>query len=65
MESTEDFITHFKMKEDSSKPGRTLWSAKVGDVYMSRLIIDPDVTTGRYYHKVNKVMMYLDLEMFC
>ncbi|PIZ95198.1 MAG: hypothetical protein COX81_01480 [Candidatus Magasanikbacteria bacterium CG_4_10_14_0_2_um_filter_37_12] len=60
MMGSEDFIEHFKMEEDNSKPGRTLWSVKVGDVYMSRLIIDPGVTTGEYYHKVNKVMLYLE-----
>jgi uncharacterized RmlC-like cupin family protein len=54
-----DFITHFTPVTDSSKPGRVLHQVKVGDIYMSRLIMDPGVTTGNYYHKVNRLMFYV------
>jgi dTDP-4-dehydrorhamnose 3,5-epimerase-like enzyme len=53
------FIDVFQFKKDKSKPGRTLWSVEIGDVYMSRLIIDPGVTTGNYYHKNTRLMFYV------
>ncbi len=60
MNRKEEFITHFKMKDDASKPGRVLSSVKVGDIYMSRLVIDPGVTTGNHYHKENRIMIYAE-----
>lgn len=54
-----DFIQIFHFKEDTSKEGRLLTTAKIGDVYMSRLVIDPGVTTGGYYHKETRMMFYV------
>jgi len=52
------FIDVFDFKPDKSKPGRTLETAKIGDVYMSRLVIDPGITTGNYFHKKTRKMFY-------
>lgn len=52
------FIEVFSFKEDASKPGRMLATAKIGDVYMSRLVIDKGVVTGNYFHKKTRVMFY-------
>lgn len=54
-----DFIKVFHFQEDNSKEGRLLATAKIGDVYMSRLVIDPGVTTGGYYHKETRMMFYV------
>lgn len=54
-----DFVDIFHFKPDRSKPGRVLDTAKIGDVYMSRLVIDPGVTTGNYFHKKTRVMFYV------
>lgn len=53
------WIHVYNMKQDRSKPGRTLSSVKVGDVYMSRLLIEPGVVTGNYFHKKTRVMFYV------
>lgn len=50
----------FVFVRDAHKPGRILSTAKIGDVYMSRLIIQPGVTTGNYYHKKTKKMFYVE-----
>lgn len=54
------FIQTFEFGHDSSKPGRVLSSAKIGDIFMSRLVMEPGVTTGNYYHKVNRLMFYVE-----
>ena len=55
-----NFINVFSLEPDKTKPGRTLSTVKIGGVYMSRLIIDPGVTTGNYYHKKTSVMFYVE-----
>lgn len=52
------FITVCPFEHDVSKPGREIATAKIGDVYMSRVEIDPDVTSGGYYHKETEVVLY-------
>lgn len=59
------FIQHFKMEPtathpDTTKPGRTLYQLRVGGIYMTRLLIEPGITTGNYYHKDNRVMIYAE-----
>lgn len=50
----------FELTPDVSKSGRILLSAKIGSVYMSRLVIDPGVITGNYYHKLTSLMFYVE-----
>lgn len=49
----------FEFTKDATKPGRLLYWVRIGDVYMSRLIIDPGVATGNYFHKKTQVMFYV------
>src|SRR3989338_8800744 len=56
---THRFIDVFHFTTDNSKPGRALSWVRIGDVYMSRLIISPGVATGNYYHKKTRVMFYV------
>lgn len=53
------FIQIFNFEKDQSKPGRVLQTARIGDLYMSRLTIDPGVVTGNYYHKKTRIMFYV------
>lgn len=53
------FINVFQFVKDTSKPGRTLSWCRIGDMYMSRLVIEPGVTTGNYYHKDTRVTFYV------
>jgi len=57
---SDPFIEVFQLKEDASKPGRILSSVRIGNVYMSRLVIRPGVTTGNYYHKDTRLMFYVE-----
>lgn len=50
----------FTFAADTSKSGRVLSSVRIGGVYMSRLVINPGVTTGNVYHKKTRVMMYVE-----
>ena len=50
----------FELVPDTSKVGRILSSAKIGDVYMSRLVIEPRVVTGNYYHYSTSIMFYVE-----
>lgn len=58
MSTPTDFIKIFEFKQDRRKRGRVLEWAKIGDVYMSRLTIDPGVVTGNYYRKKTRLMFY-------
>lgn len=53
-----NFVKLFRFDSDGSKPGRTMRTAKIGDIYMSVLEIEPGVTTGNYYHKNTRIMFY-------
>jgi len=54
-----DFIQIFRLSEDNTKPGRVLYSAKIGEVYMTRIMIDPGVIIGNHYRKNTRVMYHL------
>lgn len=56
---SQNFIDVFQFETDKSKPGRILSTVRMGDVYMSRLVISPGVVTGNYYHKRTKIMFYV------
>lgn len=58
-EEHDRFVDIFEFRKEKSKPGRALWTVKMGDVYMSRLLIDPGVTTGNYFHKLARIMFYV------
>lgn len=60
MQDDRQWITIFAFVEDKSKEGRILSVAKIGDVYMSRLMIEPGVLTGNLYHQEAKVMFYVE-----
>ncbi len=53
------FITICDFSHDGSKPGRQVSTAHIGDVFMTRVQIDPGVTTGGYYHKETEVVCYV------
>jgi len=55
----EDFIKIFHFQQDTSKEGRVISTARIGDTYMSRLVLDPGVTSGNYYHKKTRIMFYV------
>ncbi len=55
-----EFINVFKFIDDVSKTGRILSTAKIGDVYMHRLIIEPGVITGNVYHKQAFVTFFVE-----
>ncbi|MBI5728412.1 MAG: hypothetical protein HY984_01515 [Candidatus Magasanikbacteria bacterium] len=53
------FIRQYRFQElpeDGSKPGRVLRTVKVGEVYISHLVIDPGVITGNLYHQETRVI---------
>lgn len=56
----DDFISVFTFTKDTSKPGRIIYSTKIGDIYMTRLVIEPGVTTANYYHKETSVMFFIE-----
>ncbi|HYE59691.1 MAG TPA: hypothetical protein VEA18_00710 [Candidatus Kapabacteria bacterium] len=57
---TQPIVQLFRFEESTRKPGRVLSSVRIGDVYMSRLTIEPGITTGNYFHKKTKVMFYVE-----
>ncbi len=57
---TEEFIRLFSFEDDKTKAGRIISTAKIGDVYMSRVTIDPGVTIGNYYNKKTNTMFYVE-----
>jgi hypothetical protein len=54
------FVQLFRFADDPSKHGRVLSSVQIGDVFMSRLLVEPSVTTGNYYHKQTSLMFYVE-----
>lgn len=54
------FITLFSFQEDKQRAGRVLSTVKIGDVYMSRLVIAPGVVARNFYHQQTKVMFYVE-----
>ncbi|MBD3311474.1 MAG: hypothetical protein GF349_03190 [Candidatus Magasanikbacteria bacterium] len=54
------FVKVFEFVPDEQKSGRILSSVKVGGVYISRLMIEPGVVTGNYYHRDTFLMMYAE-----
>ncbi|MBT4153553.1 MAG: hypothetical protein HOE53_02795 [Candidatus Magasanikbacteria bacterium] len=56
---TPQFITICDFVHDLSKPGRRVSTAKIGDVFMTRVEIEPGVITGGYYHKETEVVFYV------
>ncbi len=53
-------VTTYILKPDTTKPGRLLSTTKIGDVFMTRLVIEPGVTTGNYYHTETSVMFFVE-----
>ena len=45
--------------QDRGRPGRKLYSAKVGGVFISRLVLDPGTKVGDHYHKKTAVTLYV------
>lgn len=53
------FITEYVFQTDRSKPGRTLDTVKVGEVYISRLTMDPFIVSGNLYHENTNVILFV------
>lgn len=58
--SMTDFISSYPFHPDASKSGRILHTAKIGDVYMYRVVIAPGATGGNYFHKKTSIIYYLE-----
>jgi mannose-6-phosphate isomerase-like protein (cupin superfamily) len=56
----DNFISIFHFLDDQSKPGRTVSTAKIGDIYMTRMIIEPGVVVSNKYHKETRRMFYVE-----
>ncbi len=54
-----DFIERFVLLKDSSRPGRILETAKVGDVYVTRVTIRPGRVTGNIFHKKTSFIQFV------
>ncbi len=54
------FVQLFTFQDDRSREGRVISSVKIGDVYMSRVIMDPGYHIGHYYHKETSIMFYVE-----
>ncbi len=54
------FIKVFNFIPDERKSGRILNTVKVGGVYISRLLMEPGVVTGNYYHRDTYLMLYVE-----
>lgn len=54
------FVTKYNFHKDTSKIGRILESAKVGEIYISRVVMKPGVITGNYYHKKTNSMYMVE-----
>lgn len=55
----DNFIKIFRFEDDFSKPGRNVSSVKIGGVYITRVIVEPGVTTGNLYHKDTRQAFYV------
>ena len=59
-QENDPFVQFFTFQTDTTKAGRVLSTAKIGDIYMSRLVIEPKVVTGNMYHKKMRIMFYVE-----
>lgn len=53
------FISRYGFVPDTSKPGRVLETGKIGDVYITRLTIEPGTITGNVYHKKTDLLFFV------
>ena len=58
--SLQPFIQIFQFIRDDSRSGRVLSTVRIGDVYMSRMVIEPGVVIGNFYHKETYIMLYVE-----
>lgn len=54
-----EFIDQYVFDKDDRKPGRLLETVRVGDVFVTRLTIDPGVVTGNLYHKKTNMILFV------
>jgi len=54
------FFTRYKFEKDFSRPGRTLQTVKVGDVYISRLGLDPSKVIGNIYYEKTNIIFFVE-----
>src|SRR3989344_755171 len=59
MEEGRQFITRYKSQEDRSKPHRVMDTIKVGEVYVSRLAMEPGAVAGNLYHKETNAIVFV------
>ena len=58
-EAENHFIQQFKFKDDKVAPGRSVSYMKMGDLYISKISIDPGIKLGNTYHKKTRVMFFV------
>lgn len=58
--SHKQFITRYKFQKDRSRLGRSLYSVKVGDVHISRLVVQPQKKIGNSYYKKTNIVFFVE-----
>lgn len=58
--NSKQFIEVFELTADSSREGRMLYLARVGNVYMSQYVIEPGITVRGHYHKEARNIFYVE-----
>lgn len=53
------FIDQYVFDRDDRKPGRMLETVRVGEVYITRLTIEPGVITGNLFHKKTNIILFV------
>ena len=55
------FITRYRFEKDMSRPGRSLQCVKVGDVYITRLVVSPSKLLGNLYYKQTNLIFFVEM----
>ncbi len=53
------FITEYLFASDGEKPGRVLDTCRVGEVFVTRMIMNPYVVTGNLYRKETNAILFV------
>ena len=60
MSHSKQFIDIFELTPDASREGRVLYTARVGNVYMSQHVIEPGTTVNAHFHKQTRNIFYVE-----
>lgn len=59
LDNHRQFITRYKSQEDRSKPRRVLDTIKIGEMYIGRLALEPDVVAANMYHEKTNLILFV------